>query len=125
MACSSVAAQVSTTAAAVMRSQDAIGRARQSEDGVLGAVELDAEAQCPTQSARVIRQPADLRGPDPVPLQVGDVRHAEPGPAGGVRDRYARALTQGLLYDEALAVFAKIDPAKVVDPATCLFYRAV
>jgi hypothetical protein len=38
---------------------------------------------------------------------------------------YARALTQGLLYDEALTVFAKIDPAKVVDPATCLFYRAV
>jgi hypothetical protein len=38
---------------------------------------------------------------------------------------YARALTQGMLYDEALAVFAKIDPAKVVDPATCLFYRAV
>jgi hypothetical protein len=38
---------------------------------------------------------------------------------------YARALTQGLMYDEALAVFAKIDPAKVVDPATCLFYRAV
>jgi hypothetical protein len=38
---------------------------------------------------------------------------------------YARALTHGLLYDEALAVFAKIDPAKVVDPATCLFYRAV
>ncbi|HEV8069510.1 MAG TPA: hypothetical protein VGP76_17350 [Planctomycetaceae bacterium] len=38
---------------------------------------------------------------------------------------YARALTQALLYDEALAVFARIDPAKVVDPATCLFYRAV
>ena len=29
------------------------------------------------------------------------------------------------MYDEALAVFARIDPAKVVDPATCLFYRAV
>jgi len=38
---------------------------------------------------------------------------------------YARALTQALLYDEALTVFAQIDPAKVVDPATCLFYRAV
>lgn len=38
---------------------------------------------------------------------------------------YARALAQGLMYDEALAVFARIDPAKVVDPATCLFYRAV
>lgn len=38
---------------------------------------------------------------------------------------YARALTQALMYDEALVVFARIDPAKVVDPATCLFYRAV
>ena len=38
---------------------------------------------------------------------------------------YARALTQHLMYDEALAVFARIDPAHVVDPATCLFYRAV
>jgi hypothetical protein len=38
---------------------------------------------------------------------------------------YARALTQERMFDEALAVFAKIDPAKVVDPATCLFYRAV
>jgi hypothetical protein len=38
---------------------------------------------------------------------------------------YARALTQHLMYDEALAVFSRIDPAHVVDPATCLFYRAV
>jgi hypothetical protein len=38
---------------------------------------------------------------------------------------YARALTQRLMYDEALAVFARIDPAHVVDPATCLFYQAV
>ncbi len=29
------------------------------------------------------------------------------------------------MYDEALAVFAQIDPARVVDPATCLFYEAV
>ena len=38
---------------------------------------------------------------------------------------YARALTQRLMYDEALALFARIDPARVVDPATCLFYEAV
>jgi hypothetical protein len=38
---------------------------------------------------------------------------------------YARALTQATMYDEALTVFSRIDPAKVVDPATCLFYRAV
>ena len=38
---------------------------------------------------------------------------------------YARALTQRLMYDEALALFSRIDPTRVVDPATCLFYQAV
>jgi len=38
---------------------------------------------------------------------------------------YARTLTQRLMYDEALTLFARIDPARVVDPATCLFYQAV
>jgi hypothetical protein len=38
---------------------------------------------------------------------------------------YARALTQRLMYDEALGLFSRIDPAHVVDPATCLFYQAV
>jgi hypothetical protein len=38
---------------------------------------------------------------------------------------YARALTLRMMYDEALGLFAQIDPARVVDPATCLFYRAV
>jgi hypothetical protein len=38
---------------------------------------------------------------------------------------YARALTQRLMYDEALAQFSRIDPTHVVDPATCLFYQAV
>lgn len=38
---------------------------------------------------------------------------------------YARALTQRLMYDEGLALFSRIDPARVVDPATCLFYQAI
>ena len=29
------------------------------------------------------------------------------------------------MFDEALAVFSRLDPARVVDPATCLFYEAV
>lgn len=45
--------------------------------------------------------------------------------AANLRLFYARSLTQRLLYDEALAVFARIDPARVVDPATCFFYQAV
>ena len=38
---------------------------------------------------------------------------------------YARYLAQRGMYDEALAIFEKLDPKTVVDPATCLFYRAV
>lgn len=38
---------------------------------------------------------------------------------------YARYLTQRRLYDEALAVLEDIDPQTVVDPASCLFFRAV
>jgi hypothetical protein len=37
----------------------------------------------------------------------------------------ARSLTQRMLYDEALDVFKTIDAARVIDPATCLFYEAV
>lgn len=38
---------------------------------------------------------------------------------------YARYLTQRTMYDEALDLFAEIDPRQVVDPATCLFFKAV
>lgn len=38
---------------------------------------------------------------------------------------YARYLAVLTMYDEALELFARIDPAHVVDPAGCLFYRAV
>jgi hypothetical protein len=38
---------------------------------------------------------------------------------------YGRYLAQRQLYDEALEVFNKLDPKTVVDPATCLFYKAV
>jgi hypothetical protein len=42
-----------------------------------------------------------------------------------VRYFYARYLTVLTMYDEALALFGRIDPAQVVDPAGCLFYRSV
>jgi len=38
---------------------------------------------------------------------------------------FARYLAQRSMYEEALAVFHELDPAAVVDPATCLFFRAV
>lgn len=38
---------------------------------------------------------------------------------------YGRYLAQRRMYDEALSVLQTIEPQQVVDPATCLFYRAV
>ena len=38
---------------------------------------------------------------------------------------YGRYLTQRRLYDEALAVLAKLNPKAVADPATLLFFKAV
>ncbi|REJ83301.1 MAG: hypothetical protein DWQ34_25505 [Planctomycetota bacterium] len=42
-----------------------------------------------------------------------------------VRYFFARYLAVLTMYDESLELFAMIDPAHVVDPAGCLFYRAV
>jgi hypothetical protein len=38
---------------------------------------------------------------------------------------YARFLAVGSVYDEALELFEQIDPVHLVDPAGCLFYKAV
>ena len=38
---------------------------------------------------------------------------------------YGRYLAQRNMFDEALEVLEPLDPAKVVDPATCLFFKAV
>lgn len=38
---------------------------------------------------------------------------------------YGRYLAQRKMYDEALGVLSDVDPNQVIDPATCLFYRAV
>ncbi len=38
---------------------------------------------------------------------------------------YGRYLAQRRMYDEALDALGELDPRQVVDPATCLFFRAV
>ncbi len=38
---------------------------------------------------------------------------------------FARYLTERKMYDEALEIFADIDPSQVIDPAGCLFFKAV
>ena len=50
---------------------------------------------------------------------------ADPFFQANLRLFYGRYLAQRQLYDEALEVFNKLDPKTVVDPATCLFYKAV
>jgi len=45
--------------------------------------------------------------------------------AANMRLFYARYLTQRKMYDEALRIFESIEPADVVDPATCLYFKAV
>ena len=42
-----------------------------------------------------------------------------------VRLYYARYLTQRRMYEEAVQVFNEIDVKRVVDPASCLFFKAV
>ncbi|MEX2287103.1 MAG: hypothetical protein WD648_08445, partial [Planctomycetaceae bacterium] len=50
---------------------------------------------------------------------------AHPHFAANMRLFYARYLAQRKMYDEALRVFEKVDPAYVVDPASCLYFKSV
>jgi hypothetical protein len=72
------------------------------------------EASGPTQSMRVFPSAEFLNHDESDEFYTANLRLL-----------YARTLTQRLMYDEALALFSRIDPARVVDPATCLFYQAV
>jgi hypothetical protein len=49
----------------------------------------------------------------------------DPFYANNVRYFYARYLTVLTLYEEALDLFNEVDPSQVVDPAGCLFFKAV
>jgi hypothetical protein len=50
---------------------------------------------------------------------------ADPFFAANLQYFFARYLAVLTMYDESLELFAQLDPAKVVDPAGCLFYKAV
>lgn len=65
---------------------------------------------------------ASLNSPEATVLEKAD---ADPFYRNNLRMFFARYLAQRKMYDEALEVFAEIDPKTVVDPAGCLFYRAV
>ena len=44
---------------------------------------------------------------------------------GALRLFFGRHLAQRRMYDEALEQFSHVDPARCLDPATCLFFRSV
>ncbi len=54
-----------------------------------------------------------------------DAADGDPFYEQNVKFFYARYLAVAGAYDEALALFDQIDPVELVDPAACLFYRAV
>ncbi len=54
-----------------------------------------------------------------------DAADGDPFYEHNVKFFFARYLAVAGAYDEALALFDQIDPGELVDPAACLFYRAV
>lgn len=65
--------------------------------------------------------------PPLLPPEADVLDKSDPGDfyTANLRLHYARYLVQRKMYDEALEQFEQIDPKATVDPATCLFYRAV
>jgi len=87
---------------------------------------IDSFALADAQTRRLI-EACSFTG---APLRPADAEQLRRDGAGefyqaNVTLYYARYLAQARLYDEALEAFASLDPHSVVDPATCLFYRAV
>lgn len=77
-----------------------------------------------------VRQLVDATLSQPVPAvsQSFDVLNVSSESAffdHNVRFFYARYLAVGHSYEPALVLFEKIDPKELVDPAACLFYKAV
>lgn len=62
--------------------------------------------------------------PQSIAFPARPTGEAQPFFENNLRAFYARYLTVSQMYDEALAVFADIDPAHLVDPAAMLFYKA-
>lgn len=65
--------------------------------------------------------------PTIIPQQFSALASENRGPfyLNNLRYFYARFLAVGTVYDEALELFQQIDPAQLVDPGGCLFYKAV
>jgi len=81
---------------------------------------VDAETKSFVESCDLVNP--SLLAPEPKPLAR---EKSEEFFQANLRLFYARYLTQRKMYDEALEQFSLIKPAKVIDPATCLYHKAV
>ena len=78
------------------------------------------------ETGRFVRQcRLDQLSPAPPELTLLDGPRATEFFAANLRLFYGCYLAQRRMYDEALEQFTDVDPADVIDPASCLFYRAV
>ena len=68
-----------------------------------------------------------LSEPSLIPPEAKPLENRDAGEfyTANVRLFYARYLTQRKMYDEALDQFSQVKPGAVIDPATCLYHKAV
>ena len=68
-----------------------------------------------------------LADPSLLPPEAKPLERTDAGDfyTANLRLFYARYLTQRKMYDEALDQFSQVKPESVIDPATCLYHKAV
>ncbi len=81
---------------------------------------VDADTKAFVDSCGLLEP--SLLPPEAKPLESKDAGDFY---TANVRLFYARYLTQRKMYDEALNQFSQVKPGAVIDPATCLYHKAV
>lgn len=86
---------------------------------------IAAFALADSETHQIVEAIAAVNESSSVETSAFQSRHDELFYINNLRLLYARALSGWNRYDEALEVYAEIDPQHVVDPAGALFHRAV
>lgn len=86
---------------------------------------INAYAQADTETRQIVEAISSVDATSTVDSAVFQSRHEDLFYINNLRLLYARILSGWSRYDEALEVYAEIDPGPVVDPAGALFHRAV
>ena len=86
---------------------------------------IDAFSQADSETLQIVQAISAVNESLLVETSAFSSRHDELFYINNLRLLYARALTGWNRYDEALEVYAAIDPQHVIDPAGALFHRAV